>query len=65
MMKEPCRACNEAEKILNDPPREDLSEEYLRITNIRLALLAHRAEVEELLRRLELRAPGAAPRTLT
>jgi hypothetical protein len=55
MMKDHCRACRQAEKILNAPPVADASEEYLRITNMRLALRQHWAEIEELLRRLELR----------
>ncbi len=55
MMTDHCRACSQAEQILNDPPLKDASEEYLRITNMRLALRQHWAEIEELLRRLELR----------
>ena len=40
-MKEHCRVCNQAERILNHPPLADSSEEYLRITNMRLALREH------------------------
>lgn len=55
MMKDHCRACSQAERIVNTPPLEDASDEYLRISNLRLTLRQHWAEIEELLRRLELR----------
>jgi hypothetical protein len=55
MMKGHCHACSQAERIVNAPPLEDASEEYVRISNLRLALRQHWAEIEELLRRLKLR----------
>ena len=60
-MKDHCLACSQAEKILDAPPLEDASEEHLRIINLRVALRQHRAEVETLLQRLELRYPERRP----
>lgn len=54
-MKKRCRVCTEAETFLDAPSTAKPEEEYLRITNVGLALQNHRAEIEGLLRRPELR----------
>ncbi len=47
-----CRFCALAESYLNIPPLANATEEERRLTNIAPAMGDHRAQIEDLLRRL-------------